>query len=234
MAVHRKKRRSGNRSRRSRGRKPSVTVRVKKKKKSDFGFFSFLCLAGVAAAVVYFFYSEKERAPSSVPTVDQSHTALTVDERIKQKKAEIQLQQDIQSQQVVSDKFKAPVGKIDPLESLESEMSPLDMGVGFSDNATMESVFKELDEKPFENDIYEDPENVIRRQIAHRDWLEKHLKERNEEERREFIRKFVQIAHEQGYRVHFTEDLKVILEPIDPEEEKRKTEEFDEVKINWK
>ena len=98
----------------------------------------------------------------------------------------------------------------------------------------MKSVFKELDEKPFENDIYEDPEDVIRRQIAHRDWLEKHLKEKNEEERREFIRRFVQIAREQGYRVHFTEDFKVILEPIDPEEEKKKAEEFDEVKINWK
>ncbi len=234
MAVHRKKRRSGNRSRRSRRGKSSAVVRVKRKKKNDFGFFSFLCVLGVVAVAFYFFYDEKERVPSSIPNVNQGHTPLTVDERIKQKAAHIQLQQDIQSQQVVSDKFKAPVEKIDPIESLESEMSPLDMGVGFSDNATMESVFKELDEKPFENDIYEDPENVIRRQIAHRDWLEKHLKERNEEERKEFIRKFVQIAREQGYHVHFTEDLKVILEPIDPEEEKKKAEEFEEVKINWK
>ena len=234
MATHRKRRRSSNRSRRSHGRKSSVVVRVKKKKKSDFGFFSFLCLVGVAVIAVYFFYEEEERAPSSVSTVNQVNTALTVGERIKKKNRDIQLQQDIQSQQAVSDKFKPPVEKIDPIESLESEMSPLDMGVGFSDNATMESVFKELDEKPFENDMYEDPEEVIRRQIAHRDWLEKHLKERNAEEKREFIRKFVQIAREQGYNVYFTEDLRVILEPIDPEEEKKKAGEFDKVKINWK
>ena len=71
---------------------------------------------------------KKSVPPSSFPPVNQSHTALTVDERIKQKKAEIQLQQDIQSQQVVSDKFKAPVGKIDPIDSLESEMSPFGYG----------------------------------------------------------------------------------------------------------
>ena len=234
MASYRNRRKYGGRSRRSRNGRSSVMRRAGgKKKKSDFGFFPFLCLAGIIVITIYVIFDKKEKTSSS-PYLNKTPTALTVDERIKQKKADIQLQQDIQSQQVLSDKFKVPVEKVDPIEPLESEMSPLDMGVSFSDNATIESVFKELDEKPFENDVHQDPENVIRRQIAHRDWLEKHLKERNEEEKRDFIRRFIQTAREQGYNVYFTEDLRVILEPIDPEEEKKKKGDFEEVKINWK
>ena len=37
--------------------------------------------------------------------------------------------------------------------------------------------------------MYEDPSNEIRRQIAHSDWLEQHLKEKNEKERKEFLEK---------------------------------------------
>ena len=60
------------------------------------------------------------------------------------------------------------------------------------------------------------------------------MKERNQKEKREFIKRFVRTAREQGYNVYFTKDMKAILEPIDPEEEKKKQGEFDEVKIRWK
>ena len=232
MGSHRKRRKNRHPSHRPRSRRSAVFSKVKKQKGTDFGFFPFFCLIGVAVVGVYFFYGEKKRVSSS-HSVNQGDTMSAVNKRIEKKRMDIQLQQDMQSQRVLSEKFKQPVGKVDPLEPLDSEMSPLDMGVGFSDNASIKSVFEELDEKPFENDIYEDPENVVHRQIAHQDWLEKHLKERNDQEKKEFIRRFVRTAREQGYNVYFKEDLQVILEPI-PEEEKDKAGDFEEVKINWK
>lgn len=231
MTSDRKKRKNRHHSRFHERRSPFVK-KVRKKKKSDFGFFLFLCLIGVSVVGIYFFYNEKNRVLPS-HSFNQLDKVFTVNERIEKKKMDIQLQQDIKSQEVLSEKFKEPVREVDPLESLESEMSSLDMGVDFSDNASIKSVFKELDEKPFENDVYEDPENIVRRQIAHQDWLEKHLKERNEQEKKDFIRQFVQTAREQGYNVYFTEDLRVILEPI-PEEERNKAGDFEEVKINWR
>ena len=206
--------------------KPAVSSKERKKQKNDFIFLPFLFFTGVVIFGLYFFYGKKKASPEPVNQMD---TEFTVDERIKRKQAGIKLQQDIQSQKVLAEKFKEPVGKIDPLEP---ELSPLDMGVSVPDNASMKSVFKELDEKPFENDLHQDPEDVIRRQIVHRDWMEEYLEKRNEQEKKEFIRQFIQTAQEQGYNVYFTEDMQVILEPIDPEEQKE--EDFDEVQINWK
>ena len=82
------------------------------------------------------------------------------------------------------------------------------MGIHFPGNPVIKEVFDKLNEKPFENDKYEDPEDVVRRQIAHQEWLDKHLEERNAKEKRDFIRKFVKTANEQGYNVYFTKDMK--------------------------
>ena len=128
---------------------------------------------------------------------------LTIEERIKKKNSKLKLEQDIHSQEIMSEKFQKPVEDVDPIEP---ELSPLDMGIRFSDSAPLKEVTKELSELPFENEGYEDPEDIIRRQLAHREWLEEHLKERNVREKKDFIRRFVKIAKEQGYNVHFTKD----------------------------
>ena len=185
----------------------------------------------VVTTVFTFFYlsQDKKTPPSGARLIEQPGKKLTIEERIKQKEMSIKLKQDVESQKAISEKFKEPVGEVEPSEP---GLSPLDMGVHFPDNANIKEVFDKISEKPFENDKYEDPEDVVRRQMAHQDWLEEHLQERNDTEKREFILRFVKAAKEQGYNVHFTKDMKAILEPIDPDEQKK--EQFDEVKINWK
>ena len=200
-------------------RQPLASKKIEAKQKSDIGLFPVLLLLGFAFAGIYFFYDKKPNTPNNDELPIQPETAFTVNERIKMKNADIQMEQDIQLQRTLSEKLEKPVEKID---QLEPEVSALDMGVRFPDNASMKAVFEDLNEKPFKNDIYEDPEDIIRQQIAHQEWLEKYLKEKNEQEREEFIRRFVQIAEAQGYRVHFGEDMKVFLEPVDPDEEKAK------------
>lgn len=228
--AHYKKRRKYKHPSRSRSRKSAVPHSRKRKTKFDF---SFLVLIGVIGAGFYLLYTkgDHQRQPEK-DMLDQKSDILTLDEKVKQKIQDLKLKKEMKSQENLSEKLKKkPVGKID---NLEPEVSDLDMGVSFPDNAPIKEVSEDLEEKPFVNDVYEDPENVIRRQLAHSEWLDQHLQERNQKEREEFIKHFIQSAREQGYNVYFTEDMKAILEPIDPEEEKKKKGEFDEVKIRWK
>ena len=119
-------------------------------------------------------------------------------------------------------------------EFVDSEpmVSPLDIGVHIPKNSLTEEIVKKLDEKPFENDLYEDPEDIVLQTIEHQEWLEEQLARRNTREQEEFIDRVVRNAREQGYNVYFTKDLRLILEPMEKEE--RKPAEFDKVKINWK
>lgn len=229
--AHYKKRRKYKHPSRSRRKKSAVSSSRKGKEKQEKFDFSLLVLAGVIGVGVYFLYTKsKHKSQSEKSILDQESNTFTLDEKVKQRARDLKLQKEVKAQENLSEKLKKkPVGKID---NLEPEVSDLDMGVSFPDNAPIKEVSEELSEKPFENDAYEDPENVIRRQLAHSEWLEKRLQERNQKEKEEFIRQFVQSARKQGYNVYFTEDMKAILEPIDPEEEKKG--KFDEVKIKWK
>lgn len=233
MATRRKKSRHCSQYNRSnrKGQKQVISSKMKKRKKPDFDFFLFLFLAGLITIGFYFFQNKKGKTPAG-PDLDQPSKAFTIDEKIEQKKASLKLQQDIQSQDTYSESFKKPVENIDPLEP---NVPSLDMGVSFPDDPSVKSVFQDLDEKPFENDIYKDPEEIIRRQIAHKDWLRTHMEKRNEQEQKEFIANFVKTAREQGYNVHFTEDMEVILEPISDlaDEQPKKDDDFEEVKIQW-
>ena len=213
-------------------RKRKYNHSLKKKSSGSSRRGKKLILIGLISVGVYILYDKQNNErQSEMDMFDEKDSALTLDEKVKQKVRDLELQKHIKSQENLSEKFKKPVGKIDVFEP---EISNLDMGVSFPESAPIKEVAEELAEKPFQNDIYEDPENVIRRQLAHNEWLEKHLKERNQKEREEFLKKFVQSAREQGYNVYFTKDMKAILEPIDPEEEKKKKGDFEEVKINWK
>ncbi|MYE07327.1 MAG: hypothetical protein F4X95_01030 [Oligoflexia bacterium] len=209
-------------------RSASPEKRVVKSQKNSSMLFPALFV--VTAVIAFFYLFQDKKVPiSGSQLIEQPGKKLTMEERIKQKEMKLKLKQDMKSQRAISEKFKEPVGEVD---LQEPGLSPLDMGVHFPDNSNIKEVFDKISEQPFENDKYEDPEDVVRRQIAHQEWLEEYLAERNANEKREFIRKFVQAAKEQGYNVYFTKDLKAILEPIDPDEQKK--EQFDEVKINWK
>ena len=56
-------------------------------------------------------------------------------------------------------------------------------------------------------------------------------KKKNEQERREFLEKFVKKVEEQGYTVEITEDMQAIIHPV---EEKEDEEEFEEIEIDLK
>ena len=203
--------------------------KIENKQKSSTSFFPILLFLGFVFIGFYLFYDEKSDSPNKELT--QSETVFTIKERIDMKNADIKMEQNIKLQRTLSEKLEKPVEEIDPLEP---EVSALDMGVRFPNNASMERVFEDLNENPFENDKYEDPEEVIRRQMAHQEWLDKYLQERNEQERKEFVDWFVKKAEAQGYRVHFGEGTKVLLEPIKFDEKKTKKSNFNKAKINWK
>ncbi len=229
----RKKRRKHKRSSSSRPHKRRSTAEreMRIEKKHDFPFFPYLFLTAAMLVVVAFYLLQDRKKPSSESgSLHQPVTNFTVEERIKKKNIGLKLEQEIHLQKMLSEKFKKPVEGIDPVEP---ELSPLDMGIRFSEDTPIKEVFKELAEHPFENDVYEDPEDVVRRQLAHHEWIEQHLEERNEQEKREFIKYFVKTARKQGYKVHFTKDMQVILEPIDPEDENKEAN-FEKVQINWK
>lgn len=226
-----KRRRKRNRRKSSHSRKnKKIVSRKKETKQKNEALFPFFLLLFFVFVGFYFFYYKKAGLSAS-DKVSQPETFFTLEERIKMKNSDIQMEQDIQLQDTLSEKLQKPVETID---ELEPKVPTLDMEARFSDNASLEAVFEDLSEKPFKNDIYEDPEDIIRRQLAHQEWLEKHLEERNQREKEEFIRQFVKRAEEQGYRVHFGENMKVFLEPIDPEDKKEKKASFEKVKINWK
>ncbi len=150
----------------------------------------------------------------------------TIADRVQQKKATLDFQKARQKQEMISEKFKEPLGKI---SALTPESANLDRGVHFPEDDSMKAVFEDLKQQPYENDLYEDPEHLARKQMEHQKWIDEHLREKNEKEREEFIKKFVQIAQEQGYKVLWTKDMKVLLEPIEPKEPKE--EEPEEIKI---
>ena len=75
----------------------------------------FLFLTTAAIAFVYLSQDKKKQSPDSNP-IEQKEEKFTVEERIKQKEMSLKLKQDIDSQEAKAEKFKEPVGKIDPLE----------------------------------------------------------------------------------------------------------------------
>ena len=199
-----------------------------RKKKPDW---ALVCMMGVVVAGFGWLYSQKNSSsPADTADFEQKKSLFTLEERIQQKQKNLKLQRDLQSQEALEEKFKPPVGTIDPAEP---DVSPLDMGLRFSNEKAIESVFQDLDVKPFENDLNADPEEEIRRQIAQREWFGEHSEKSSDQEQKEFIKRFVKIANEQGYDVNFTEDMQVILVPREPDKEELEEEEFEEVQIDW-
>ncbi len=202
-------------------------LRSTKKNVNFLRLFFLLCFLFVAGFFVHEFYDEKNtlNVRSLSEPVDEPYT---LEERISQRQAELKIKTDIRIQEKKLEQINAePIGEIDPLGPT---VPSLDMGAIFPENRKIQSIAKDLDEKPFVNDLYEDPEDIIGRQIENREWLEKYLKDKNDEQKRQFVEYFIAAAKEQGFKVHFTEDLKVILEPIDPDEKPK----FENMKINWK
>jgi len=203
--------------------------KTKKSNKTNKDFFFFFLLGVVVCSAYFIYHKKSNHSKNPNPLKESPGTGFIDPKRITAKERELKLKQEVESQKAASEKFKPSVKNI---ESTEPEISSLDMGIHFSDNTPMESLVKNLEEKPLDNDVYKDPEQIILQQIDHQQWLEDHLQKRNEKEKREFIMKFIKIAKEQGYNVLFEGDdsSKIILEPIKEEEAE---EEETEVNINW-
>lgn len=200
-----------------------------KQPKSSFFWIYLLILGGV----FYWLYNQpKKTDPKNQKDnhVLSSVSAINLQENIKKKQQELNLQKKIAQEQMKAEQFKKPVGNIDPLET---EFHSLDRGVNFPENNSMKAIFDDLKNQPYKNDMYEDPEHYARRQVEHQQWLEEHLKEKNEREKQVFIQKFVQIAQEQGYKVHFTKDMQVLLQPIEEELKEEEEEEPEKIKITY-
>ena len=187
-------------------------------------FLSVICLS------LYLIFGEEEEKKTespkkTVPVID----VTTIEERIRERNLDIQLERDIRTQQVLSEKFNnSPVGFIDPLEP---KINPLDMDLSFPEDQSIQSTFRDLNNENLGENAYEDPENTIRRQLDYYDWFNKYLKDKNERQKKQFIQYFVRTVNEQGYDVSFKKDGKVI---VTPKEKKKKEKPLEKLKVNWK
>ena len=197
-------------------------VPQKPAKKSNPLLFFFFLLILIGGAFYYLYGQSKNQTKNNIDAKPPADT-LTLQERIQKKNKALRLQKNIQQREMKAEQLKKPVEKVD---LLEPEPATLDRGLHIPKNNSMKEVFEDLKQHPYKSDLYEDPEHTARRQMEHQEWLEEHLKEKNKKEREEFIKKFVQIAQEQGYKVHFTKDMQVLLQPIEKQEEEEQPEEI--------
>ena len=160
--------------------------------------------------------------------LDQKPTE-SVKDTVNKRAMDLKMKQALQVQDVLQERYNEPVKDVD---MAGPDTPAVELGVEFFNNPDMKDIVKEFEKDPFKSDMYEDPSNEIRRQIAHSDWLEEHLREKNEQERGEFLENFIKKVEEQGYTVEITEDMQAIIHPV--EEEKKEEEEFEEIKINLK
>ncbi len=195
--------------------------------KSSKKYFTILLFLSMSVGGIYFY---KNLKPSKIKTssdLDQEPTEL-VKESVNKRAMDLKVEKAIQVQDVLQERNNKPIKDVD---MAQPDVPAVDLGVVFSNNPDMKNIVKEVEKHPFKNDMYEDPSNEIRRQIAHSDWLEQHLKEKNEKERKEFLEKFVKTVEEQGYTVEITGDMQAIIHPVEEEE---KTEEFEDIEIDLK
>ena len=201
----------------------SSHVNSSKTGKKKFFILLFLVLAGG-----YYFYLESFQIKKT-SDLDQKPTE-SVNDTVKKRAMDLKMKQALQVQDVLQERYNEPVKDVDMTGSPDTPA--VELGVEFFNNPDMKDIVKEFEKDPFKSDMYEDPSNEIRRQIAHGDWLEEHLREKDEQERSEFLENFVKKVEEQGYTVEITEDMQAIIHPV--EEEKKDEEEFEEIKINLK
>lgn len=179
--------------------------------KNDFLFK--VALIFLIGAVGYLFLYNKKIDKNNL-VLEQNESLLTLQQRINQKRLEFKIQNDIKVQQAISEKFKPPVEDLN-INKSEYDDSYLQEDIEFSTNEVINSIVKDINEKPFTNDIYEDPENKIRSQIFHHNLLEQYLQQHNHDKKKAFIKKFIKNANQQGYKVYFKKNMQVILKPIE-------------------
>ncbi len=100
-------------------------------------------------------------------------------------------------------------------------------------SADIQSVAEDLDLQSTENNVYESPEAIVRRRLLIRSLKNNYLKNEDEIDRKEFVTQFIQIAKEQGYKVHFLKNGKVTLEPMDLDQPPNSSENVEKIKVRW-
>lgn len=166
--------------------------------------------------------SAKEESVSSLDST-------AIEKRIKERTLDIQMKKNIQTQKILSNALDA--GPVDSVNTIKPDISSLDMELNFPEDQMVKALSKDLSTDHLDSDAYEDPESVIHRQMEYYEWVDKYLEEKNEKEKRKFIKHFIKTAKEQGYNVRFKEGSKVVLEPI---KNTKKNKPLDKLKINWK
>ena len=196
--------------------------------KSSKKYFMVLLFLSVSVGGIYFYKNLKSSKIKTSSDLDQEPMEL-VKEGVNKRAMDLKVEKAIQVQDVLQERNNEPVKDVD---MARPDIPAVDLGVAFSNNSDMKNIVKEVEKQPFKNDMYEDPSNEIRRQVAHSDWLEQHLKEKNEREKKEFLENFIKTVEEQGYTVEITEDMQAIIHPA--EEEKEDEEEFEDIEIDLK
>ena len=156
--------------------KPVSPSNIDSNAKSNKSYLFVPLFLSLALALGFYFYQDYSK-PSKIKTssdLDQEPTEL-VKESVDKRVMDLKVEKAIQVQDVLQERYNEPVKDVD---MARPDIPAVELGVRFSNNPDMKDIVKEVEKDPFKNDMYEDPSNEIRRQIAHSDWLEEHLKEK--------------------------------------------------------
>ena len=186
-------------------------------------------LISLSAGGLYVYQKYFQSSDKVFYDLDQEAMEL-VEESVRKRTMDLRLERAVQLRDILQEKNKEPVSN----EKISAaDPAVVDLGVEFSDNENIKKIIKKVDEDPLKNDVYENPDNEIRRQIVQKELQEKFLAEQKEREQRAFLEDFVQRAEEQGYSVEITEDMEAVIKPA-PEKPKEETEEeFERIKIDF-
>ena len=177
--------------------------------------FKFILFTLIIVCVGYYAFTNHylNHHPADTQTAkkpnDTESSSLTLSERIEKRSLAIKESQkehqtkeqefiDAQNKQTPTAPYKDLSLKKDDIDNTQQQYDNPPQN-----EDRLQVIVEELKRPFFENPDEEDLNNSIRRRLANREWLEENLQNTNKVEKQNFIKRFVQIAKEQGYRVHF-------------------------------
>ncbi len=155
--------------------------------------------------------TKTQKKPLNRQEAGTSHNSRK--DRLKERSQDLHLEQNIQYQNTYKEHLNQEVSPEEKQHTGSRQEETY-----FPEDHNRRAVVKDLTlHLPEEN--HEDPENTIRRQLAHQQQTFNDLKEKNKKEQTRVLENFVKQAKEQGYSVYFQKDGKVLLQPIEETEE---------------